>query len=270
MINSIKLTGLLQCINCEFITADMNLDDDKLVELYGHDYFHGEEYSNYINEKKALQMNFNYRIKELKKLSGISKMSKLLEIGCAYGYFLELIRNDFDRVCGIDVSKDAVDYGKNKLGLEVYQSNEISDVINFQPDIICMWDVIEHLIEPEKIIAQASKIISKEGYICITTGDIGSLNAKIRGKKWRMIHPPTHLHYFNKKTISLLLEENGFEVISITYPAVVRTLGMILYSVLKTRLEMHKIYDLLSKLPVQDLIIPINLFDIMFVIGKKT
>ena len=50
------------------------------------------------------------------------------------------------------------------------------------------------------------------GYIVITTGDISSLLAKIQRNNWRMIHPPTHLHYFSKRTLTKLLERIGYYV----------------------------------------------------------
>jgi len=79
-------------------------------------------------------------------------------------------------------------------------------------DVITMWDVIEHLLEPQKYMELAKDILRPDGLLCITTGDIGSLDGRFRREQWRMIHSLTHLHYFSRDTLRLLLEKNGFTV----------------------------------------------------------
>jgi len=264
-----RYPGLLICEKCKFLTANNHVDDEQLKKIYDHDYFHGNEYGNYITEKEALKINFNNRIETITKLEDVSINSNVFEIGCAYGYFLELIKDKFNRVSGMDISDDAVNHAINMCNVEAFVGDNIKGNIGYTPDVICMWDVIEHLSKPDKIIEQAQKALNKRGYICITTGDIGSLVAKIRGKHWRMIHPPTHLHYFSKKTISIMLEKKGFEIVSITYPPIIRTLGMILHGIFSVRLKADSVYKKMSILPLQDLPFPINLYDIMFVIARK-
>jgi len=245
------------------------MSTDELSALYGHDYYHGDEYGNYIDEKAALQANFAGRVKELFHLPGISAQSQLYEIGCAYGFFLEMVQNRFQKVSGIDISEDATAYARDVVGVNAKAGNFLNTDLPYQPDIICMWDVIEHLAAPEKVIAHAAKAMKPGGYICITTGDIGSFVARMRGPKWRIVHPPTHLHYFDQKTLSQLLSQNGLEPVSITYPPIVRTVGTILHGVLSMRLQADALYRFLSQFPGQNISIPINLYDIMFVVAQK-
>ena len=82
-----------------------------------------------------------------------------------------------------------------------------------------------------------------------------------------MIHPPTHLHYFNKNNLSFLLAKNGLREVKISYPPVIRTVRSILCGVLKIKWKLNKLYDYVSLIPGQNIPIPLNLFDIMFVIA---
>lgn len=264
-----RYPGLLQCTHCKFITADTELGHDDLKALYGHDYFHGEEYGDYIEEREALSANFESRLKDLISIPSVSRSSKLYEVGCAYGFFLDLARQHFSTVAGIDISDDAISYARQTLGLDVTSGDFLDSEMAFRPDLICMWDVIEHLMHPDRVIARASEVLAPGGHICITTGDIGSLVARIRGPHWRMVHPPTHLHYFTRSTMEKLLVNNGFTLVSVTYPSVRRTFGAMLYGILKLQLGFESVYGVLSKLPGQDISIPINLFDIMLVIARK-
>ncbi len=132
-----------------------------------------------------------------------------------------------------------------------------------------MWDTIEHLEKPEVYVEKACGLLNTGGYICITTGDAGSLNARMRGRKWRQIHPPTHLHYFSRKTLSLLLQKKGFEVVDISYPANTISVNTILYTLLCIKSSHEKMYRFFKKLGITKMNININFHDFMFVIAKK-
>ena len=60
-----------------------------------------------------------------------------------------------------------------------------------------------------------STCIEKGGKTYITTGDISAALPRFQKEKWRMIHPPSHLHYFSKKTLTLLLERYDLKVVRI-------------------------------------------------------
>ena len=84
-----------------------------------------------------------------------------------------------------------------------------------------------------------------------------------------MIHPPTHLHYFSAKTISRLLDRLGVDVVSISHPGVSRRLHMILFGVLSMGLKKSTLIRAIEHLPLPDLHLVLNLFDIMFVVARK-
>ena len=105
--------------------------------------------------------------------------------------------------------------------------------------------------------------------IALTTPDIGSLVAKIRKENWRQIHPPTHIHYFDKKTITHILKINGFEVVHYGHFGRYRSLGMIFYIIFVLRLKIPIIFKLLEFLKLDKVITYLNLYDEMIVIAKK-
>ena len=130
-----------------------------------------------------------------------------------------------------------------------------------------MWDTIEHLKSPNQYISKINKILSNHGVFVFTTGDIGSLVAKFRKHNWRMIHPPSHLHYFTKDSVYKILKQNNFKVVSMKYPAVYRTVDNIMYNLFVLRNNIPSIYKFAKWIGLTKL--KINLFDIMLVIAKK-
>jgi len=247
----------------------MALSDAELSDLYGRDYFHGHEYLDYIEERESLQINFRARLETLAKLIPELAAKKLFEIGCAYGFFLETVRGNVAAAAGIDISQDAITYATGTLGVRAVAGDYLTHVFAERPDVIAMWDTVEHLRRPDLFVAKAARDLPAGGHLALTTGDIGSLNARWRGRRWRMIHPPSHLHYFSADTMSRLLDRHGFDVVHVSHPGNSRTVRSILYIILALRLGRRGIYERLARLRVSGSTLTINLFDIMFVIARR-
>ena len=267
----IKFDILKECQACKHIFADLDLNLDEVKKIYSKNYFFGEEYIDYINDKKQIEKNSSIRLKEIQKYINHKIKNNLFEIGCAYGFFLNYSKKLFNKVCGIDINKEGIEYAKEKLNLNVYRDDFLNinkNIIN-DYNIFCMFDVIEHLNNPKEIIKNISLNSKKESLLFITTGDISSLNAKIKGKNWRLIHPPSHIHYFKKSTIKILLEKNGFEVLSIKSCGYYRNLNFIFNKIFYKKRYLNLLIKILSYLKILNLDIYLNLFDIMFVVAKK-
>lgn len=132
-----------------------------------------------------------------------------------------------------------------------------------------MWDTIEHLRQPEQYIEKISKQMASGALLAITTGDIGSLNARLRKEQWRLIHPPTHIHYFSKQSIATMLNNYGFDVVYNQYCGFYRSVDNIAYNIFVLRHKQPKLYKLLKSLRLTELDFYLNLYDIMYVIAKK-
>lgn len=244
----------------------MSLSPEEFKKLYQHSYFFGEEYSNYLNDKSVLQKNFQRRIQTMRRFS---QSGVLFEIGAAYGFFLELAQ-EFWQARGCDLSEEAARFAQQH-GLDV-TSGEFLDLslTNNAYDVITLWDTLEHLSKPGAYIRRSAQLLKQGGILCLTTGDIGSLMARVRGSGWRLIHPPTHLYYFDRQTVGRLLEQNGFQIVHFEHCGYYRSAQQILYSLLVLNRSAGwriKVSDLLKHL--LNFSIYLNLFDIMFVIARK-
>jgi 2-polyprenyl-3-methyl-5-hydroxy-6-metoxy-1,4-benzoquinol methylase len=263
------ILGLVRCSGCGFVSADMNLSDEEIRELYGWKYFHGAEYANYLQEKDSLLLNFQRKLNTLLKYVDDPEHKALFEVGCAYGFFLELARRTFSRASGIDISTEAVTHARDVLGVNAGPGDFLSAPLEDRYDVVCMWDVIEHLSRPDLFLERIASLLVPGGILALTTGDIDSMNARIRGARWRLIHPPTHLHYFSQRTLQTLLARFGLQVVSLIYAGNYRTLRSILYALLVQRHKGKRLYRLLDWLGILDRSVYTNLFDIMLVIARK-
>ena len=264
-----RLPGLFQCGTCGFVSADLSIPDEQLRALYGADYFHGHEYLDYVAEEESLRLNFRNRIETLRAFIPNWPQADIFEIGCAYGFFLSEIENEVESAAGIDISVEAVRFACKDRGVHAQQGDYLALDLGRKVDAIVMWDTIEHLKRPDLFIAKAARDLKGGGVIALTTGDIGSLNARLRGRRWRMIHPPTHMHYFSVATVSKLLDRHGFDIVHVSHPGNSRSLSFMLYFIFVLQMRNPKIYDLIKSWSLLDFRVTLNLFDIMYVIARR-
>jgi SAM-dependent methyltransferase len=264
-----NLPGLLTCTECGFITANVDLSADALRQLYTSKYFSGEEYRDYVAERALFEKHFRLRLKTLLRFVPDPGSKRLLEIGSAYGFFLAVAREHFKSVEGVDISADAIAYAVTELGLPATAGDFLDYPLAQPVDVVCMWDTIEHLQHPHLYIERVSAHMNRGGVIAITTGDIASLMARMRGARWRQIHPPTHLHYFSKATLTRLLDRCGLTVRYAGSDGVYRSLDTIAYIILNIKRQKPKLYEALKRTGLLQFDFYLNVYDIMFLIAEK-
>jgi len=264
-----RYPGLIRCDECGFLSADLRISDDELRALYREDYFKGGEYLDYVAEEPSLRLNFRNRLATLKGVAPDLAQRDLFEIGCAYGFFLDEVRGWVRSACGIDISGDAVRFAVQQCGVDASQGDYLGLDLGRKFDVITMWDTIEHLKCPDLFVEKAGRDLNPGGLLAITTGDIGSVVARLQGRLWRLIHPPTHLHYFSVPTISGLLHRKGFDVLHLSHPGNSRSLRAALYFITVLQMKRPRIYELFQDFRVFDLHLTVNLFDIMYIIAKR-
>lgn len=258
------IPALLQCTGCGFVTADIALSREELERIYGAPYFRGQEYRDYVGDRAVLVRQFQLRLRTLLRFVPSERRGRLFEIGAAHGFFLDIARSQFQQVSGIDLSREAAAHAR-----DVVAGDFLDYPLAGPLDVVCMWDTVEHLAQPAEYIEKIAAHLQPGGLLALTTGDIGSLLARWRKAKWRQIHPPSHLHYFSKKTLRLLLAKYGFEVCYTGYAGCYRSADTVAYLVLSLK---HGMPDLYRKLRTAGLLhwsFYSNLYDIVYMIARK-
>lgn len=266
------LRGLRRCVACGHAWADAWPGSVELAGLYGRTYFHGGEYRDYVADRSALERSFRIRLEVLDRFLDSARHRRLLEIGCAHGFFLALARGRFDSVTGLDVSEEAVRHAREVLGLDAVRGDALeADVGDRRFDVACLWDTIEHLPRPDRVVARIRDLTAPGALLAATTGDIGSLVARLRGRRWRLIHPPTHLHYFTRESLSRLLGRHGFDTVYDRSCGVYRSLGSVIHGVLARWSTDRWALSLPDRLPLGlgRLAFPLDIGDIRYVVARR-
>lgn len=162
------------------------------------------------NASENLRIRLNQ--KRFNEISKYKPNGNLLDIGCASGFFLDVASQNGLVTFGVELSKEAVQIARQKhknIFNGILENSKYPDSFF---DIIALFDIIEHVLDPRTTIKEISRIIKSGGLLVITTPDISSWHAKIMGKRWGLITPLEHLFYFSPTSIRVLLEKYGFRV----------------------------------------------------------
>ncbi len=258
------LSDLLSCTSCGHVSANIDLSSLNSKDIYSIDYFQQGEYLDYIKDRVCFEKNFKKRLELIRQYQ---PSGHLLEIGSASGFFLNMANKYFETT-GYEICEEMANYAKNNFALNIKSVDFLQDDISEDHyDIAVMWDCIEHLARPDNFIRKAHAVLKRQGVIALTTGDIGSFMAKIQGRKWRLIHPPTHVHYFNRQSMAIFLKNHGFEILDIQYPGFYRSFRQMFYCSFVNR--KGRIWDSIDESFWAGAPIYLNLFDIMLVVARK-
>lgn len=148
--------------------------------------------------------------------------SKILDIGCGDGTVIEYLskNNKTKEIIGIDISKRAVDYVKNK-GYEVYELDVLSDnfnkfLENKKFDYIIITEVLEHIQEPERVMADIKNHFTKSVFISIPNAGFFLHRLRLLFGRFPVIviaqHVKEHIRFWTHKDFIYWCNYFRFEV----------------------------------------------------------
>lgn len=159
---------------------------------------------------------------------------RLLEVGCGNGRMLRDMQSLGWQVHGVDFDEAAVAKAREK-GLHVAHGDLHSQGYPGDHfDAIVMSHVIEHVHEPSAILRECHRILKPGGRLVMVTPNSDGLGHRLFGANWRGLEPPRHLHIFNVKTLTRLLDKEMF-IESEVRSTVRDANGMLAYSMLLRR-----------------------------------
>lgn len=214
-----RLAHLCRCGTCGLVQVRAFPAAHELHEIYGEGYFQSENsaemgYTDYAADRDLIVRTAHRRLEVIETLAGQGK-GRLLDVGCAMGFFLVAAQRRGWEVAGVDISAHAANYARETLGLDA-RAGMLEDA-GFEPkscDVLTMWDVIEHVPSPVDTLRTCAGLLAEGGLIALSTPDIGSRVAKFTGPRWMGYKlAEEHLYYFSRRTMALSLERAGFEIL---------------------------------------------------------
>lgn len=193
-----------ECLDCGLVYTSPRPVPGALLSGYEEN-----EDSDYDSERDSRSMNAHISLAMIRRHA---PGGRLLEVGCANGFFLNAARMSYETV-GVEPSRSARDYACGKLRLDVPAATmEDARFPDACFDAVALIDVIEHLADPLAVLREAARVTKPGGVLYLVTPDVESLSALVlRGRWWGL--RPAHIFYFSPRTLAAMLEKAGYRVV---------------------------------------------------------
>lgn len=259
---------VLQCRACAlaFWLPEDGFDSARLYD--GH-YFAGDDvsagYDDYAVLEPALRATFRRRLESLRAKPG----AWLLDVGAAYGFAASEAERAGFRVAGLEICAEAAVRAAAQLNGRVVRASAVElPFASARFDVITLWDVIEHLPDPHRAVAEIARCLRPGGRLALTTGDVGSLVARLSGVRWHLYTIPEHLFFFSRRSLHLLLEAHGLRIERMRAQGASYPIGYLAERLRKTLLGPKSRFGYVFR--NASLIVRVNLFDVLLVEAVRT
>jgi len=205
----------LRCHSCHAVYVRPMPTAEALQAHYqAASYFSGDGeqgYRCYADMHKALAPHFRRRLMLLSRELG--QPGRLLDFGCADGYFLEEAHAKGWAIAGVEISDAMAAKASERLGIPI--ASTLSNVTGNHFDAITLWEVVEHLADPVSVLSDLRDHLRPGGLLALSTPNVDHWQAWREPGEWTAYRAPSHVVLFGMAAIRLALTRAGFERISV-------------------------------------------------------
>lgn len=214
----VKDFSFCRCTICGLVSTYPFPESDTIEEHYRKGFNEGN-YRLRLEYSKEYASVYNADIKILQHRLKSHNLNirglKVLDIGCFTGVFLELLQDRGADVYGLELQSQAVEIANRKMPGRIFKADYSSnDFPQIQFDVITMFSLMEHVVDPIKLLKRSTELLKSNGILMMQTQDPNTLIAKIMGKYWLPYIPVEHFHYFSRNAFGKILSGLGYEDIT--------------------------------------------------------
>lgn len=204
--------GYIECKACSHAWMHPPPSLEAIEQIYDAAYFESASdggYADYAADEALHRANARARLNLLAKMD-CRPPGRMLDVGCALGYFADEARRIGWEVEGVEVSEWAAERARRTLGLQVHPSlvSALSPSARF--DAITFFQSLEHMIDPMRGLREAQKALRPGGVVMIESWDRASLVARLLRSHWQQVSPPSVVHLFTRRGLANALAASGF------------------------------------------------------------
>jgi SAM-dependent methyltransferase len=200
-----------RCDNCRSVFADPPPSPDILAAAYG------SGYGNYQSRRRVIERLAEPLLKrEARRVVNAGAGDRpLVEIGCGTGRFLERLDASgwTGPISGVEYSPGVAADTARRTGFAVTAGTAEEAPLDGGPyGAIVLRHVIEHLRDPQAVLARLAAALDPRGVLYIATPDATAWAARVFGRRWWGYEVPRHLVVFSSAALRDAVSRAGLRV----------------------------------------------------------
>jgi len=204
---------IVRCANCGLGYLNPRPTEDELSKLYDEIYFkkHSIEAG---EEEEEIEHGLRLNEERIALVEMFRKPGRILDIGCASGFFLAAAKRRGWDVTGVEVSEWSARRAARLIGDSVVVGQFMDvELPEASFDAVTMWDVLEHTNDPKAVLRRIRSILEPDGIVVVRVPNCASFDAYLFGRKWNGWSVPFHPHHFTPKTLDKMLQAAGLTTV---------------------------------------------------------
>lgn len=211
---------ICRCGGCGLVQLDPKPTTETLNALYDEDYFQADAvggsdgYGDYSSQKEEYLRTFE---DDVARISQFVNGGLALDVGCGFGYFMEVAESAGFDCYGVDLAEAAVEIAAKNFPDRVFTGTveSVPALHNRKFRVIFLSHLIEHIVEPVPFLAGLRDRLAEDGIIVIVTPNIGSALSRVSRSRWVSFKVPEHVVYFDPRTIRAAADRAGLRTLAV-------------------------------------------------------
>ena len=198
-----------RCPQCSLVYVNPVLRDDLVLEHYQKE----ESWVEVLESGPQMEMDrlkYSYGLDIARPyLNG----KKILDVGAGTGLFVRLAAEKGFETTALELHKaNARRLSEDGFPVLTQPLDRLALPEN-QFDLVTLWEVLEHLIDPRTLLSEIHRILKHEGVVLILVPNADALVTRILHEKSGTFGGHSHVSCFNCNTLGRLLRETGFTIV---------------------------------------------------------
>lgn len=188
---------------------------------YEEEYFEGDKlraggYGDYTAQAGWRLEKSARQVREMRERTGVGA-GRVLDIGSGYGFFRVALAEAGYEHDGLEVSEFARQAASDTYGLTTYDGTLEEYWAGWESryDAVTLFDLIEHLVDPERFLEQVAFILRPGGLLGVKTPNIDCPEAFVFGPHYHSLKRE-HLSFFSAHSLTAAARVAAFEPVHMT------------------------------------------------------